>query len=43
MDDEMKMMFNTILEEMGRIEDRTNERFDQMEGRLESIQHEVSA
>lgn len=43
MDSEMKMMFNTILEEMGRIEDRTNQHFNELENRLESIQHEVSA
>ena len=28
MDKEMKMMIDSILEEMGRIEERTNKRFD---------------
>ena len=43
MDDEIKMMLNTILEEMGRIEERTNKRFDKIEARLESMQHEINA
>ncbi len=43
MDDEIKMMLNAILEEMGRVEERTNKRFDKIENRLESMQHEINA
>lgn len=50
MDKETKMMFNTILEEMGRMEERTNKRFDMIDKRfdiihneLESLHHEVNA
>ena len=43
MDNEMKMMFNTILEEMGRMEERTNKRFDKIENQLEIMQHEINA
>ena len=43
MDDEIKMMLNAILEEMGRVEERTNKRFDKIEARLESMQHEINA
>ncbi len=43
MDNEMKMMFNTILEEMGNMEERTNKRFDKIENQLEIMQHEINA
>lgn len=43
MDDEMKMMFNTILEEIGRTEERTNKRFDKIESQLEVMHHEINA
>lgn len=54
MTEELKMMFNTILEEMERMENRINKRmdyrfdqvdrrFDQMDQRLESMQHEINA
>ena len=50
MDREMKMMLNTILEEMGRVEERTNKRFDAIDQRfdridkqLEIMQHEINA
>lgn len=43
MDNEMKMMFNTILEEMGNMEERTNKRFDKIENKLEIMQHEINA
>ena len=47
MDNEMKMMFNTILEEMGRTEERIyarmDSRFDKIEVRLEPMQHEINA
>lgn len=43
MDNETKMMLNAILEEIGRIDERTNKRFDKIDARLESLQHEVSA
>lgn len=48
MDSETKMMFNAILEEMERMEERINkrfdkvdERFDKIENRLEMMQHEI--
>ncbi len=37
MDSEMKMMFHTRLEEMGRVEDRTNRHFDELDNKLESL------
>ena len=50
MDDEIKMMLNTILDEMGRMEDWINkrfdavdERFDKIGARLETMQHEINA
>ena len=43
MDKEMKMMIDSILEEMGRIEERTNKRFDKIEAHLESVHQEVNA
>ncbi len=43
MDDEIKMMLNAILEEMGRVEERTNKRFDKIENQLEIMQHEINA
>lgn len=43
MDNEMKMMLNTILEEMGRMEERTNKHFDKIENQLEIMQHEINA
>lgn len=43
MDSEIKMMFNTILEEMGRVEERTNKRFDRIEKQLETMQHDINA
>ena len=54
MDNEIKVILNTILDEMGRIEERINkrmdkcldaldERFDKIENRLEIMQHEINA
>lgn len=43
MDSEMKMMFNTIIEEMGNMEERTNKRFDKIEDQLGLMQHEINA
>ena len=47
MDDEIKMMFNAILEEMSRTEERIyarmDSRFDKIVARLESMQHEINA
>ncbi len=47
MDDEIKMMLNAILEEMSRTEERIyarmDSRFDKIEVRLESMQHEINA
>lgn len=40
MDSEVKMTFNTILEEMGCVEERTNKRFDAVDKRLDRIQNE---
>ncbi len=43
----MKVKVNTIIDKMGRMEDRinrrTDERFDKIETRLESMQHEINA
>ena len=39
---EMKWMVNTILEEMERMENRIR-RFEGIEDRLESMQHEINA
>ena len=36
-------MVNTILEEMERMENRINRRFEGIEDRLESMQHEINA
>ena len=41
MDDEVKMMLNAILEEMGRVEERTNKRFDKIENQLEIMIEEL--
>lgn len=54
MTEELKTAVNTIIDEMGRMEERMNKRmdecfeqvdkhFDKMEFRLESMQHEISA
>ena len=47
MDSETKMMFNTIIEEMGNMEERLNKRFDKrfekIENELELLHHEVNA
>ena len=50
MDDEIKVMLNAIMDEMGRIEERINKRFDaedkrfdKIENHLEIMQHEVNA
>ena len=54
MDKETREMFNAILVEMGRMEDRINKRmdnrfdgvnsrFDKIEARLEIMQHEINA
>ncbi len=50
MDKETREMFNAILEEMGRMEDRINkrfdtvdDRFDKIEARMEIMQHEINA
>lgn len=46
MNEEMKVMVNTLIDEMGRMEDRINkkmdERFDKIETCLESMQHEIN-
>ena len=48
MDKETREMFNAILEEMGRMEDRINkrfdtvdDRFDKIEARMEIMQHNL--
>jgi len=50
MNDELKMMVNAIIEEIGRTEDKINNRFDRVDikfdkidSRLASIQHEINA
>ena len=44
MDNEIKMMFHTILEEMEeRINRKMDARFDAIEARLEVMQHEINA
>ena len=54
MNDDLKLMVNTLIEEMGRMEDRINTRMDErfnkvdkhlgnIDVRLESMQHEINA
>lgn len=43
MDKEMKMMVHTIVDEMGKIEKKIDGRFDILESRLDSMQHEINA
>lgn len=43
MDIEVKMMLNTILGEMGRVEERTNKRFDAVDKRLDRVQNELES
>ena len=43
MDNETKMMLNAILEEMGRMGSRIDQRFDKIDFQLESMRHEVNA
>lgn len=50
MDQEIKMMLDAIIEEIGRMEVRMNKRFDsvdvrfkKIEDRLEAMQHEINA
>ena len=42
-DKELKMMLNTIIEEIGKVSDRMNEGFRKNEEAHESIQHELNA
>ncbi len=39
----MKMMVNTVVDEMGKIEKKIDVRFDRLESRLDSMQHEINA
>ena len=41
MDKETKMMFNSVLEEMAKMEERINERFDTMERRFEKMENHI--
>lgn len=43
MNDELKMMFNAIIEEIGRVESKMNARFDKIDLKLDSMQHEINA
>ena len=50
MNDEMKMMFNAVLDEIGRMDEKSdkkfesiNRRFDKIDAELESLHHEVNA
>ena len=43
MDSEVKMMLNAILEEIGKVQEKTTERFDSIDGKLDSMQHEIIA
>ena len=43
MDKETKMLLNAIIEELGKTEERLYKRFDKMDMRLESMQHEINA
>lgn len=43
MNEEMKMMVNAIIDEIGRAEDRANRRFDKLEERLDAIHNDVYA
>ena len=42
-DKELKMMLNTIIEEIGKVSDRVNEKKKKNEEAHESIQHELNA
>lgn len=42
-DKELKMMLNTIIEEIGKVSDRMDEGFRKNEEAHESIQHELNA
>lgn len=42
-DKELRMMLNTIIEEIGKVSDRVNEGFRKNEEAHESIQHELNA
>lgn len=50
MDNETRTMLNAILEEIGKVEERTNKRFDEidnrfnkLDARLEAMQHDINA
>lgn len=43
MDKEAKMLLNAIIEELGKTEERLYKRFDKMDMKLESMQHEINA
>lgn len=42
-DNELKMLFNSVIEEIGKVNDRVNEGFRKNEEAHESIQHELNA
>lgn len=41
MDKEMKMMVNTIIDEMGRMEERINKRFESVDKRFDKIEQRL--
>lgn len=43
MNNENKVLFNAIIEELGRMEERMNKRFDKIEDTPGSLHHEVNA
>lgn len=43
MDKELKIMLNAILEKIGQLDERTAGRFDHVDSKLDSLQHEVNA
>ena len=43
MDDEIKMMLNTIMDDIGRVEDKADRHFEKIEKELDTLHHEVTA
>lgn len=43
MNEEMRNMFNAILEEIGRVEEKMDRRLGRLESEIEALHHEVNA
>ena len=42
-DNELKMLFNSVIEEIGKVNDGMIQKFDEVNARLDSMQHEINA